>query len=114
MESFISDVLLILVVILLTAPFELLLASAIQKGGSRDEFSMLRLAESKGRIWLRLSRVLTKSQNLRCPFCKNEYEGSDLVLSCTSCKATHHVECWNANGSCTVFGCGSKSRYSQN
>lgn len=44
-----------------------------------------------------------------CPYCKDSVTEGEAVL-CPSCEAGHHMECWEENGgTCSVFGCESKS-----
>jgi hypothetical protein len=41
---------------------------------------------------------------VRCPFCRDELELAPHV-ACGRCATGHHVECFVANGGCTVLGC---------
>lgn len=103
------DFIVSLLLILLTAPFEILFFYAISRRGSRDELPLAHDAKSgRSEIRLRLSPLLARSQNVRCTFCKNKFECTDILLCCVRCNATHHADCWNTNGSCGVFGCASK------
>lgn len=40
----------------------------------------------------------------QCPYCHFALKGSNIV-SCPSCGAGHHAECWEENGGCAVLGC---------
>jgi hypothetical protein len=43
-----------------------------------------------------------------CPYCSVEIEGTDPnQVTCSTCGAAHHGECWEENAGCTVFGCAS-------
>src|SRR5262245_54487266 len=43
-----------------------------------------------------------------CPYCKNHFQPSDLVMLCDKCKSVHHLDCWNANSGYGIFGCDEK------
>ena len=40
-----------------------------------------------------------------CPYCRTVIQPTDLRHVCGSCSASHHAECWEENGGCTVYGC---------
>lgn len=42
---------------------------------------------------------------LNCPYCKETTLGSFEVAACSKCNTIHHVECWDENHACAVFGC---------
>lgn len=44
-----------------------------------------------------------------CPVCG---EAADPVtaVACSDCSAPHHPECWEYNGGCSLFGCGSSDQ----
>lgn len=44
----------------------------------------------------------------KCPYCLNRFQANDRVMFCATCKSSHHLECWNANSGCGVFGCDGK------
>ena len=44
----------------------------------------------------------------RCPYCRTTFERDDPILTCASCNAVHHGECWEENGGCAVWGCESR------
>ena len=44
----------------------------------------------------------------RCQVCGEDIT-SDMVF-CRRCKTPHHLECWQYNGSCSIFGC-QETRY---
>jgi RING finger family protein len=48
------------------------------------------------------------SADTACPYCKNHFQPSDLVMLCDKCKSVHHLDCWNANSGCGIFGCEEK------
>ena len=48
------------------------------------------------------------TQDTVCPYCKNHFRLSDLVMLCDKCKSVHHLDCWNANSGCGIFGCEEK------
>ncbi|MGH2958782.1 MAG: SPOR domain-containing protein [Solirubrobacterales bacterium] len=39
-----------------------------------------------------------------CPYCRFEVRNEDAV-ACDACQASHHVDCWDDNGGCAVYGC---------
>jgi hypothetical protein len=43
-----------------------------------------------------------------CPYCKNHFLPSEFVILCDKCKSVHHLDCWNANSGCGIFGCDEK------
>src|SRR5688572_29041384 len=44
-------------------------------------------------------------RRLKCPYCKDQLIAGTRVLICEKCKAIHHIECWQATRTCSVFGC---------
>jgi Prokaryotic RING finger family 1 len=48
------------------------------------------------------------SPDASCPYCKNHFLPSELVMLCDKCKSVHHLDCWNANSGCGIFGCDEK------
>ncbi len=42
----------------------------------------------------------------RCPVCN--VAAGDRALTCGSCRAPHHSDCWAYVGRCSIFGCGSR------
>jgi hypothetical protein len=40
-----------------------------------------------------------------CPYCRTLIQLTDQRHVCESCSASHHAECWDENGGCTVYGC---------
>lgn len=40
-----------------------------------------------------------------CPFCQTPIKPNESVFVCDRCAIPHHLECWQANGGCTTFGC---------
>jgi len=42
-----------------------------------------------------------------CGYCKEQINQTDGIIYCASCSTPHHKECFQLNGKCTVFGCGS-------
>lgn len=40
-----------------------------------------------------------------CPYCRAEIKGSDHIQICSLCKTPHHLDCWQENKGCTVYGC---------
>ena len=43
-----------------------------------------------------------------CPYCKNHFLSTEFVILCDKCKSVHHLDCWNANSGCGIFGCDEK------
>jgi len=48
--------------------------------------------------------TFTESISGGCPIC-GEPLSAKPVKPCPECRTPHHVECWNYNGGCGVFGC---------
>ena len=40
-----------------------------------------------------------------CPYCRSLIAGQDVIVSCRECKTTHHQDCWEETGRCSIFGC---------
>lgn len=40
-----------------------------------------------------------------CPYCHTIIKPTQQTRVCPACSATFHVECWNENKGCAVFGC---------
>jgi hypothetical protein len=51
------------------------------------------------------SLFISNTVDTACPYCKNHFQPSDLVMLCEKCKSIHHLDCWNANKGCGIFGC---------
>ena len=43
-----------------------------------------------------------------CAYCQAPIVQESAHLLCGVCDMPHHVECWEANGGCAVYGCGSR------
>ena len=43
----------------------------------------------------------------RCAYCHEEAPNAQDVIHCAVCATPHHQECFELNGKCSVFGCGS-------
>ena len=43
--------------------------------------------------------------NAVCPYCRGDFEATDVVSMCPACATPHHKDCLQENGGCTVFGC---------
>lgn len=43
-------------------------------------------------------------KELNCPFCLNPVSPEEAVR-CPKCGVLHHIECWQLNGRCSVYGC---------
>ena len=41
----------------------------------------------------------------RCPYCRSAIEVGSKVVVCAECKSLYHLECWNSDEGCAVFGC---------
>lgn len=41
----------------------------------------------------------------RCPIDKALIQPSDEVIVCEACQTTHHKECWDRNGGCSIYAC---------
>jgi Prokaryotic RING finger family 1 len=54
-----------------------------------------------------LSAVLAQNYSL-CPYCRSRLDDQkQAVVSCKNCSTPIHESCWNENGLCTTWGCGS-------
>lgn len=41
-----------------------------------------------------------------CPYCRTDILiGDNSAMECTDCNTPHHLECYEENGGCTLFGC---------
>lgn len=40
-----------------------------------------------------------------CPYCLSPIEEQEEYVLCPACGVAHHVECWQTNGKCSVYGC---------
>ncbi len=40
-----------------------------------------------------------------CAYCRTSIKSSDHVQVCSSCKTPHHLDCWQENKGCTIYGC---------
>ena len=40
-----------------------------------------------------------------CPYCRAAISEQDEQVSCEGCDTPHHLDCYQENGGCTVFGC---------
>jgi len=41
----------------------------------------------------------------KCPYCKAEIELGTVVVACDECGSPYHLECWNSDEGCAVYGC---------
>lgn len=56
----------------------------------------------------RYEKISGKSLAATCPYCKNHFQFIERVMFCKKCHAMHHLDCWNANRGCGIFGCEGK------
>lgn len=54
------------------------------------------------------SEIEVAGQTL-CPYCRSAIGEQDEVARCRKCRTVHHEDCWQEQGRCSVFGCGSTS-----
>lgn len=47
----------------------------------------------------------TEHAGRNCPYCRFPFKVGAEALTCGSCKAMHHAECWEDNRGCAVMGC---------
>jgi TM2 domain/Prokaryotic RING finger family 1 len=40
-----------------------------------------------------------------CPYCRAAVDAGTAQLVCAGCGTPHHMDCYNENGGCTIFGC---------
>ena len=52
-----------------------------------------------------LTKIKKISSPLICPYCKELTLGVSQIAKCSNCGTIHHVDCWQSNGSCSIFGC---------
>ncbi|MBI4862942.1 MAG: hypothetical protein HY815_22170 [Candidatus Riflebacteria bacterium] len=50
------------------------------------------------------STAFEKGQG-RCPVCREKLAETRQLRVCPRCQTPHHLECWEYNGACGVFGC---------
>ena len=56
-----------------------------------------------------LAKVQEKiNDETRCPVCGSPLSRGRLVR-CAKCRAAHHADCWQFNGLCATFACGSQT-----
>jgi hypothetical protein len=56
----------------------------------------------------RYDSMMNISVDASCPYCKNHFSATEFVILCDKCKSIHHLDCWNANSGCGIFGCEEK------
>jgi hypothetical protein len=49
----------------------------------------------------------TEVEETECQICGTALTGD--VVACVRCKTLHHKDCWDFNGVCSTYGCGSRS-----
>src|SRR5262249_16073331 len=57
---------------------------------------------------MRYDALTNNSADTSCPYCKNHFMPTEFVILCDKCKSVHHLDCWNANSGCGIFGCEEK------
>lgn len=40
-----------------------------------------------------------------CVYCQAPIGGTETPATCPACEASHHIECWDENRGCAVYGC---------
>lgn len=70
-----------------------------------DLFSQAQLTQQQGLDFVddQAARVI---EEMTCPICSGPI-GRDVVI-CVRCRTPHCKECWQYNGKCATFGCGSE------
>jgi len=48
---------------------------------------------------------MAETPTLACPYCLSSIGDQERTVSCSSCRAVYHEECWVENGGCAVYGC---------
>lgn len=74
-------------------------------GRTEDEFERPNRKVSSTRYEALLNH---SNADTACPYCKNHFSPSEFVILCDKCKSVHHLDCWNANSGCGIFGCDEK------
>ncbi len=59
-------------------------------------------------LWsMQLREHERRRRETRCPYCRETLSGVD-TWRCPSCETSHHLECAQEHGGCTVFACRGK------
>jgi ABC-type nickel/cobalt efflux system permease component RcnA len=99
---------------LIAIPLAFFLHRRFLRQARHDEISLLSKPEE---TFVRANRMtssrfdkltINKVLNAACPYCKNHFQPNEHVMFCEKCNAMHHLDCWNANSGCGIFGCESK------
>lgn len=45
------------------------------------------------------------AENTSCPYCQAEFLEDDTRIICPECGIAHHIDCWESNKACSVYGC---------
>jgi len=72
---------------------------------SLDKVKKFREEKYRETIKTKHSPINNKKETVICPYCRTEIKSSDHVHVCSSCNTMHHLECWQENNGCTVYGC---------
>jgi GntR family transcriptional regulator len=79
----------------------------IKAGGSskRDDPSLPLLLGHWNKLLL-----ADKASHGVCPFCREQIKADEKKARCFVCGTSHHPECWNETGHCSVYGCKGKTQ----
>ena len=58
-----------------------------------------------------LRRDSGKSVKSACPYCRERMKPDDSCVRCMLCRTTHHEDCWEEAGHCSVYGCAGRVIY---
>lgn len=47
-----------------------------------------------------------------CLFCQSTIKDKSCIIYCPKCNSPYHIECWEENGGCSLYGCDYKIRHS--
>lgn len=73
-----------------------------------DLLDVLPGADGKDRVTLSETRVKVDAES-ECGVCGASLAEGALVR-CEKCRTPHHADCWDFNGRCSIFACGSTKR----
>lgn len=48
---------------------------------------------------------MSKKAGKHCSYCHGVIKPSQQIIECSKCSGIYHVECWNENDGCAVYGC---------
>jgi len=64
----------------------------------------IKLAQDRARLTQNVLALQPSVSEARCAYCREQI-GNDTPILCDRCSTPHHVECFELNNGCSVFGC---------